>query len=343
MSKTGTFKNTLGTVALSLSLAVTSGISYAKDVVTIGYQGMFNPWKYAIDQKLVEKETGVEIKWRKFDSGAKAITGIASGSVDLTVAGSSPIATAVSRGVDVELVWIMENIAEAEALVVRDGSGIHSPSDLKGKRIAVPFVSTTHYHMLFALKEFGLSEKDVKLVNMQPNAISAAWARGDIDGAFIWDPVLGNIKKEGSVLISSKELSNWGKPTFDGLIDSKSFAKESPEFVAKVIKVIAEVDNTYRQAGADFSSEHPIAQSVKNIVDGELDQVVEAMALYEFPDIPAQVSCKWLGCQMEGGAAKALLYTSEFLLEEKKINALQDDYSTFVNPAYAELAMELAD
>ncbi|WP_299728941.1 taurine ABC transporter substrate-binding protein [uncultured Endozoicomonas sp.] len=342
MSKRPSLKRTLGMTALSIGLTIASGASFAKEV-TIGYQGMFNPWKYAIDQELVEKETGVEIKWRKFDSGAKAISAIASGSVDLTVAGSSPIATAVSRGVDVELVWIMENIAEAEALVVRDGSGIKSPSDLKGKRIAVPFVSTTHYHMLFALKEFGLTEKDVKLVNMQPNAINAAWARGDIDGAFIWDPVLGSIKKDGSVLISSKELSSWGKPTFDGLIASKEFTSESPEFVAKLIKIIAETDEMYRQAGVTFSVDHPIAKSVNKVVGGEPEQVVEAMALYDFPTIPTQVSCQWLGCKMEGGAAKALLYTSEFLLEEKKINALQEDYSAFVNPAYANMALTLTN
>ena len=155
------------------------------DEVTIGYQGMFNPWKYAIAEKKFEEATGKEIKWRRFDSGAKAMTAVASGAVDLTVAGSSPIAAAVSRGVEIELVWIMENIADAEALVVRDGSGIQKPSDLKGKRIAVPFVSTTHFHTLFAMDQFNLTEKDVKLVNMQPSAINAAWARGDIDGAFI--------------------------------------------------------------------------------------------------------------------------------------------------------------
>ena len=54
----------------------------AKDV-TIGYQGMSNPWKHAINEKLVEKETGYNVKWRRFDSGAKVITAMASGSIDL--------------------------------------------------------------------------------------------------------------------------------------------------------------------------------------------------------------------------------------------------------------------
>ncbi len=54
-----------------------------------------------------------------------------------------PIATAISQGLDVELFWILEDIAAAEALVARDGSGVNTVADLKGKKVGAPFVSTT--------------------------------------------------------------------------------------------------------------------------------------------------------------------------------------------------------
>jgi len=312
----------------------------AKDV-TIGYQGMSNPWKHAINEKLVEKETGYKVKWRRFDSGAKVITAMASGSIDFASAGSSPIAAAVSRGVDIELVWILENIADAEALVVRNGSGITSPSDLKGKRIAVPFVSTTHFHALFAMEQFGLTEKDVKLVNMQPNTINASWQRGDIDGAFIWDPVLGKIKQDGNVLISSKTLSNWGKPTFDGLVVDKEFGKENPEFMAKILKLIASLDDQYRDEKETFDASHPIAKSIAKISGGDVENVAGILDLYEFLDFDTQLSCQWLGCGSQGGAAESLKSTSEFLKKEKKINELMPDYGVFINPEYAIAASKL--
>ncbi len=303
--------------------------------VTVGYQGMFNPMKYAIDQEIFEEKTGYTIKWRRFDSGARAITAMASGAVDMTVAGSSPIASAASNGIEMELIWVMENIADAEALVVRQGAGIHSPSDLKGKTLAVPFVSTTHFHMLFALEQFGLGEKDVKLLNMQPNAIAAAWQRGDIDGAFIWDPTLSAIKEGGDVLITSRQLSAWGKPTFDGLIANKAFSSEHGEFVTEFLSVIAEVDAEYREVRDTMSADHPLAQSVAKLAGGNAEIVPDAMRLYEFPDIETQLSCQWLGCDSESGAVKALEATSRFLLEEKKISGLQPDYSVFVNPTFA--------
>ena len=312
----------------------------AKDV-TIGYMGMNNPWKHAINEKLIEKETGYTVKWRRFDSGAKVVTAMASGSIDIASAGSSPIAAAVSRGVDIEVVWILENIADAEALVVRDGTGIVAPSDLVGKRIAVPFVSTTHFHALFALEQFGLSDKEVKLINMQPNTINAAWQRGDIDGAFIWDPVLGKIKKDGHVLISSKLLSSWGKPTFDGLVVNKDFGKENADFMAKIIKIAGDLDAEYRSHKDSFDATHPIAKSIAKVSGSDVNEVAGVLALYDFPDFATQLSCSWLGCGADGGAAKSLKSTSEFLKKEKKINSLMDDYSKFINPEYAIAASKL--
>ncbi|WP_026970877.1 taurine ABC transporter substrate-binding protein [Aliagarivorans marinus] len=325
---------------VAITAAVMAASVSAKEV-TIGYQGMFNPWKHAIDQQLVEKETGYTIKWRRFDSGAKAMTAMAAGAVDITSAGSSPIASAVSRGVDMQLFWILENIADAEALVVHEDSGINEPKDLVGKRIAVPFVSTTHFHALFALEQFGLTEKDVKLINMQPNAIAAAWQRGDIDGAFIWDPALGTIKQSGKVLISSATLSAWGKPTFDGLVVGTEFAAENTEFMNKLVKIISDLDAEYRDNKQAFTPDHPIAQSIAKVSGGELETVPEVLALYDFPDIDTQLSCAWLGCGADGGATKSLQFTSEFLKEQKKINELLPDYSQFVNTSFAEAAAEM--
>ncbi|AJR06581.1 taurine ABC transporter substrate-binding protein [Photobacterium gaetbulicola] len=335
MTRNTTFFGMKELALVGVMAATLSSPAMAAKEVTIGYQGMFNPMKYAIDQKLFEDATGYSIKWRKFDSGARAITAMASGAVDMTVAGSSPIASAASNGIDMELVWVMENIADAEALVVRKGSGISSPSDLKGKTLGVPFVSTTHFHMLFALEQFGLTEKDVKLVNMQPGAIVAAWQRGDIDGAFIWDPALGTIKQDGEVLITSKQLSAWGKPTFDGLIASKSFTQSHSGFVTEFLTVLAKTDEEYRSNKEGFSADHPIAVSVAKLTGGKASNVPEAMSLYEFPTVDDQLSCQWLGCEAQGGAVKALEATSQFLLQEKKISGLQPDYSVFVNPSYA--------
>lgn len=332
-------KKTMVVSALSGGLFLSAAA--AAETITIGYQGMMNPWKSVIAEKQFEAMTGMDIEWRRFDSGAKVITAMASGDVDIATAGSSPIAAAVNKGLEIELVWILENINDAEALVVRDGSGISAPQDLKGKKIGVPFVSTTHFHMLFALEQFGLTDKDVKLINMQPNAIAAAWERGDIDGAFIWDPALGRIKQNGSVLLSSGDLSRWGKATFDGMVINKEFGEEHPEEVAKLIKLISDADSYYRQNKDALNTDSVMIKNIAKMSGGDVKNVADVLALYDFPTIQQQTSCAWLGCGKEGGAVKAIRSTSEFLKQEGKVRSLADDYSVFVNPSYAEAASKM--
>jgi taurine transport system substrate-binding protein len=327
-------------VVLSFLLGLGSSIAADKEV-TIGYQLVFNPHASAIPDGYFEKATGYKINWRKFDSGAKVINAMASGDVHISLAGSSPIAAGVSRGLDIELIWIYEDIASAEAMVVRNGSGIMAPQDLKGKKLGVPFVSTTHFHTLFALEQFGINPKEVKILNMQPNAIAAAWERGDIDAAFVWDPALGRIKKSGKVLITSGTLSTWGKATFDGCVANKTWAAENPEFMAKYLKAVAEIDASYRDNPKAWTPESKMAKNMVKLIGGNPNDVPGVLALYGFPTMEEQASDRWLGGGKDGGAALALYYTSEFLLKEKKIQKMLPDYGAVVNPAYVEAALKL--
>lgn len=325
-------------VVLSFVLGLGASIAADKEV-TIGYQLVYNPHASAILDGTFEKATGYKIKWRKFDSGAKVINAMASGDVHISLAGSSPIAAGVSRGLDIELIYIYEDIASAEAMVVRNGSGIVSPQDLKGKKLGVPFVSTTHFHTLFALEQFGINPKEVKILNMQPPAIAAAWERGDIDAAFVWDPALGRIKETGKVLITSGTLSTWGKATFDGCVANKTWAAANPEFMVKYIKTLAEVDASYRDNPSAWTPDSRMAKNIIKQVGGNAKDVPGVLALYDFPTLEEQASDRWLGGGKNGGAARALFYTSEFLLKEKKLEKLLPDYGAVVNAKWVNKAL----
>ena len=145
-----------------------------------------------------------------------------------------------------DLFWILEDIAAAEALVARNGSGINTIADLKGKKIGTPFVSTSHFQLLYAMQQAGIKASDAQVLNMRPPEIAAAWGRGDIDATFIWDPVLSNVKKNGKVLMTSGDICKKGACTFDGLIVTKKFAKENPEFMVALVKAVAKADADYR-------------------------------------------------------------------------------------------------
>ena len=216
----------LASLVLGL-LAPGAGRAAERDI-TFAHQDMVVPFRALIASGAIEKATGYRVTWRKFGGGGDVIHAMASGSVQVGEAGSSPIAAGASQGLDIQLFWILDEIADAEQLVARTGSGVKTVADLRGKTIAVPFVSTAHYQLIAALAEAGLTQADVRLLNMRPPEIAAAWERGDIDATFIWDPVLARVKSFGTVLMSAGDLARRGKATFDGLVVDRAWAAQEP-------------------------------------------------------------------------------------------------------------------
>jgi taurine transport system substrate-binding protein len=300
--------------------------------VTVGYQVIYNPWKVSIASGAFAGNTSRSIEWRQFDSGAQVLNAMALGEVDIAMAGSSPIAAGLSRGIDMELFWIVEDIAAAEALVVRDGSGIAAPQDLRGKTVAVPLASTTHFHLLFALEQFGIDPRELTIRGMQPPEITAAWAAGEIDATFIWDPMLGLLKKTGRVLITSGVLSSWGKATFDGMVANREFAARNPAFMCKFVATLAAADAAYRHDPEAWTAESEPVMAIVGLTGGDPADVPGVLALYDFPTLEEQASAQWLG----GGAANALMFTSEFLKAERKIPTILPDYAPAVNAQWVD-------
>ncbi|WP_408145638.1 taurine ABC transporter substrate-binding protein [Caballeronia glebae] len=307
--------------------------------VVIGYQDMVVPWRYAQASGAVEKATGYKITYRKLGSGADVIRALASGSIQLGEAGSSPIAAGLSQGVDLSLFWILDNINDAEALVARNGSGVSKLADLKGKTLGVPYVSTSHFHALVALQQAGVDPSTVKIVNLRPPEVAAAWERGNIDATYIWDPVLAKAKQSGRVIITSGEVAKEsGKATFDGFVASRKFAQDNPAFLNGLVKVLANTDAQYRDHKADWTATSKQVQAVAQESGANAVDVPASLALYAFPSAGEQASPTWLGGGQQSGAAKSLAATAQFLKQQGTIQNVLADYSTGVDPRFVQQA-----
>src|SRR3954452_10692934 len=152
-------------IAALLLVLAGSVPAFAQKTVTFAYQDMVNPFRWVQQSGEIEKATGYKINWRQFGGGGDVIRAMASGDIAIGEVGSTGIATAISQGMDVELFWILEDIAAAEALVVRNGSNVNSIADLKGKKIGTPFVSTSHFQLLYAMNQAGLKATDAQVLN----------------------------------------------------------------------------------------------------------------------------------------------------------------------------------
>jgi taurine transport system substrate-binding protein len=324
--------------ALALGLLPLGAVAETREV-TIAYQQIAGPMVVAIANGSVEKATGYKVSWRQFDSGAKVATAMASGDVQVGVIGSSPLAAAVSRGLDLELFWILDDINEAEALVVRNGSGINSPADLKGKKLGVPFVSTTHFHTMFALETWGIKPSDVQILNMQPNQIAAAWQRGDIDAAFVWDPALGKLLESGKVLLTAKQAAERGAVTFGALVATGDLVKDHSDFVQKFVKI---TDKYYRDAETHPENWTATSENVKALskfTGAKPEDIAQRIKVSVYIPAGDQASPQWLGGGEGSKLAAVLKDTAQFLKEQQKINAVLDSYAAFVDPRFVQATL----
>jgi taurine transport system substrate-binding protein len=325
-------RNLWAALGLAAAGCLAQPAASSAEELTFAHQEMVLPLRVMMASGALEKATGYKINWRRFGAGGDVIRAMASGSVQIGEVGSSPIAAAASQGVDLKLFWILDEIVDAEQLVVRDGSGVTRLEELRGKTVAVPFVSTAHFQLITALKGVGLDQKDVKILNMRPPEIAAAWERGDIDATFVWDPVLTKVKQGGSVLTTAGQISAAGAPTFDGLVVEPGWAERHRDFLVQLVRMIAAEDEAYRSGKWDAGS--PEAKAIAKATGSAAADVPASLASYRFLTLEAQASPKWLG----GGAAKALTETARFLKAQGRIQTLAPDYAKFVTDEYVAAA-----
>lgn len=323
-----------GAPAASGAASGSAAAAAAPEEIRIAYQLVPNGDLVVKNQKWLETALpNTKITWTKFDSGGDVNTAVVAGSVDIGLAGSSPVTRGLSAPLNIpyQVAWIFDVIGDAESLAVRNESGITDLAGLKGKKIATPFASTSHYSLLAALDKAGLKESDVKLVDLEPPDIQAAWDRGDIDGAYVWDPTLSVLKKTGKVLITSTQVAADGHPTYDLAVVTKDFATKYP---AAVQEWLRQQNKAVQLIKSDPAKASEAIGAELNIAPAEAQAQLKGLT---FLDSTEQTSAQYLGKPGAPGAfAASLEAAAVFLKSQQKIDAvpelsaLQDGIATQV-------------
>lgn len=290
-----------------------NGSSESKsDKLVIGTLDLVNGDLIAQYENWYTNELGVKVEIIKFDSGKDINSALASGSIDIGQEGTSPAALAISNGIDIEVIWIGDIIGSAETLVAKNGAGISSIQDLKGKKIATPFASTAHYSLLNALKLEGIDESEVTLLDMETDKINAAWQTGDIDAAYVWYPVLGELLKDGVSITDSKQLADKGIVTADTNVVRKAYADANPDVVTKFVELQLKandiINNDSDKAAEEISKQLEISK------EDAADQITQ----FDYLNADQQIE------QLDNGFAGTLKDTADFLVEQKSITSAPD-------------------
>ena len=191
-------------------------------------------------QQIFEKafaDQGIKIQWNYFKGAGPVINeAFANGQVDLAYLGDLAAIIGRSNGLDTRLLSASARDIK-QYLGVVPGSGIKTLQDLKGKRVAVFRGTASQLSFDSALASQGLSEKDLKVINLDFNAAGAALAAKQIDAT--WGGAnLNALQAKGlaEIPLTTKDLGGAGSVQ-SVLVGSGKFVDEHPEIITQVLKV----------------------------------------------------------------------------------------------------------
>src|SRR3954470_850080 len=178
------------------------------------YKVGYNAWIGSIaffvaEQKGFFKDEGLDVQKKSFSSPGDGLKPLLSGDLDAVLSTADSVLTVVDKAPgQLKIVYLTDTSAGADAILAK--KDIKSIKELKGRKVAATLGQCNQLLLDKALEKAGLTEKDVKLVNMNPDDAGAAFAAGQIDVAVTWEPWITKVagEKKGHVIWSSKETPN---------------------------------------------------------------------------------------------------------------------------------------
>ena len=176
--------------------ALTMGAAHAQETkVAIGISGWtgFAPLTLAKEAGIFKKN-GLDVSIKKIPQKDRHLA-IASGDVQCAATTVETWIVWNANGVATTQIFQLDKSFGADGMVVKPS--VAKIADLKGKTVAASAPGTSPYFALaWMLKKNGMSTKDVKVVNLEPQAAANAMIAGTdgIDAAMTYEPYLGAVR-----------------------------------------------------------------------------------------------------------------------------------------------------
>lgn len=180
----------------------------------------------------VADKYGVTVKYVEFQTLPAINEALATDNLDIVFEAEPPAIIGKAAGIDISIV--SPGVSLVQEIVVPSESDINEVIDLKGKKIAVPSGSSSHYGLNKILQQAGLTAEDVEIIDMNPQDGKAAFVARQIDGWAIWPP-----------FVEQEEYANTGRVLRGSNVFIQSivamrdgFRQENPELASDLVGAI---------------------------------------------------------------------------------------------------------
>ena len=249
-------KLSIAAALLSVSLAGPALAQEAK--VAIGMSGWtgFGPLSLAKEAGIFKKN-GVDATIKMIPQKDRHLA-LASGDIQCAATTSETWIVWNAAGVETVQLFQTDKSFGADGLAVRND--IQKIADLKGKTVAASSPGTAPYFMMaWVLKKNGLSVKDVRVVNMEPNPAAQAFVAGQsgLDAAFTYEPYLSAVRDKpdaGKIIATTLDYPI----VLDTFGCTPKFIQENPKAVQAIVDsffeavelIKKEPESSYKTMGA---------------------------------------------------------------------------------------------
>ncbi len=135
---------------------------------------------YVAQERGLWSAEGIDATVTTQPSGRDALNAVLGGQAQLGVVGDLPAVTAALGGRELRIVANLSRFSDWR-LLTRTDRQITGFAALKGRKVGVPQGTNVEYALSRMLASVQLTAADVTVVNLAPNQVTSALARGDID------------------------------------------------------------------------------------------------------------------------------------------------------------------
>ena len=191
---------------LSASLVLLFNSAVHADALKLAHSTWvgYGPFYIARDKGFFEEE-GVEIELSVMENTPLKMGALMAGRVDIVASTADEFPTYMRNGKPLRYILAVDNSNGGDGVV--SNKSIDSIADLKGRTVAFEEGSVSQFFINALLRDAGLSQKDIKMVNMTATDAGVAFTANRVDAAVTWEPHLsqGANTDHGKVLINSSQ------------------------------------------------------------------------------------------------------------------------------------------
>lgn len=140
------------------------------------------------------KDCGLEVSEREYPSGLAAVEALIRGEADIATGADFVMATKIFDDPSLRVVASIASSGGSE-IVARKDRNVHTPSDLKGKKIGFSRGTTSEYYLDAFLLANMIPHREVNSVNIPAAKMTDAIVNGDVDAISSWEVYVYSVKK----------------------------------------------------------------------------------------------------------------------------------------------------